>query len=156
ASGSRTPAGGGHATNVQARLERLAPGDPAGAVDPPHFPAVPRAGAAPHQDAQRRRCAPDRWHRAGRELQRHVRRPPRYRVGSLQAELLGSRGHGLAGAAPEGAGRRPSGGRGAVPGAAGGAILWRRIKDDTAFKAIVRAYNEWLIEEYCSVAPERL
>jgi predicted TIM-barrel fold metal-dependent hydrolase len=42
------------------------------------------------------------------------------------------------------------------PGQQAGPSLWRRIKDDVAFKAIVRAYNEWLIEEYCSVAPNRL
>lgn len=37
-----------------------------------------------------------------------------------------------------------------------GPNFWRGIKDDTAYKAVVRAYNDWLGEEYCSVAPDRL
>ena len=34
--------------------------------------------------------------------------------------------------------------------------LWRAIKDDNAYKAIVHAYNEWLADEYCSYEPDRL
>ncbi len=34
--------------------------------------------------------------------------------------------------------------------------MWRHIKDDAAFKAVVRGYNDWLAEEYCAVAPDRL
>jgi len=37
-----------------------------------------------------------------------------------------------------------------------GPNFWRGIKDDRAYKAVVRAYNDWLGEEYCSVAPDRL
>jgi predicted TIM-barrel fold metal-dependent hydrolase len=42
------------------------------------------------------------------------------------------------------------------PSETAGPGLWRRIKDDEAYTAIVRAYNDWLAEEYCSVAPDRL
>jgi uncharacterized protein len=42
------------------------------------------------------------------------------------------------------------------PAQQAGPALWRRLKDDAAFLAMVRAYNEWLIEEYCAVAPDRL
>jgi predicted TIM-barrel fold metal-dependent hydrolase len=34
--------------------------------------------------------------------------------------------------------------------------FWRGIRSDAAYKAVVRAYNDWLAEEYCSFAPERL
>jgi predicted TIM-barrel fold metal-dependent hydrolase len=37
-----------------------------------------------------------------------------------------------------------------------GPRLWRNIKDDDAYKAAIRAYNDWLAEEYCPVAPDRL
>ncbi len=42
------------------------------------------------------------------------------------------------------------------PSQQGGPKLWRRIKDDAAYKAVVRAYNGWLAEEYCAVNPDRL
>jgi predicted TIM-barrel fold metal-dependent hydrolase len=42
------------------------------------------------------------------------------------------------------------------PAQVGGPWLWRNIPDDDAYKAIVRAYNDWLAEEYCAVAPDRL
>jgi predicted TIM-barrel fold metal-dependent hydrolase len=42
------------------------------------------------------------------------------------------------------------------PSQQGGPKFWRLIKDDDAYKAVVRAYNSWLAEEYCSVAPDRL
>ena len=42
------------------------------------------------------------------------------------------------------------------PNQAGGPRLWRRIEDDDAYKAMLRAYNDWLAEDYCSVAPDRL
>lgn len=32
----------------------------------------------------------------------------------------------------------------------------RRIEDNTGYRAIVRAYNSWLAEEYCAAAPDRL
>jgi uncharacterized protein len=35
-------------------------------------------------------------------------------------------------------------------------FMWRSIKDDEAYLAIVRAYNEFLAEDYCAVAPDRL
>jgi uncharacterized protein len=34
--------------------------------------------------------------------------------------------------------------------------FWRGIKDDDAYRAVVRAYNEFLGEEYCAFAPDRL
>lgn len=37
-----------------------------------------------------------------------------------------------------------------------GPSFWRGIRNDEAHKAVVRAYNDWLAEEYCSFAPERL
>ncbi len=38
-----------------------------------------------------------------------------------------------------------------------GPNLWRGgIKDDEAYTDIVRAYNDWLAEEYCAYAPDRL
>jgi predicted TIM-barrel fold metal-dependent hydrolase len=42
------------------------------------------------------------------------------------------------------------------PSQQGGPKLWRRIQDDDAYKAVVRAYNSWLAEEYCAVNPDRL
>jgi predicted TIM-barrel fold metal-dependent hydrolase len=42
------------------------------------------------------------------------------------------------------------------PNMAAGPGLWRNMKDDAAYKAAVRAYNDWLAEEYCPVAPDRL
>jgi predicted TIM-barrel fold metal-dependent hydrolase len=34
--------------------------------------------------------------------------------------------------------------------------FWRGIRNDDAYKAVLRAYNDWLAEEYCSFAPHRL
>ncbi len=34
--------------------------------------------------------------------------------------------------------------------------FWRGIRNDDAYKSVVRAYNDWLAEEYCSFSPERL
>ena len=42
------------------------------------------------------------------------------------------------------------------PNMQAGPVFWRNIKDDDAYKATVRAYNDWLGEEYCSVDRERL
>ena len=42
------------------------------------------------------------------------------------------------------------------PSQQGGPKFWRRIEDDEAYKAVVRAYNSWLVEEYCAVNPDRL
>ena len=42
------------------------------------------------------------------------------------------------------------------PSQQGGPKFWRRIEDDNAYKAIVRAYNSWLTEEYCATNPDRL
>ena len=36
------------------------------------------------------------------------------------------------------------------------AEFWRGISDDDAYKAMIRAYNEWLAEEYCAYNPHRL
>ncbi|MSQ28327.1 MAG: amidohydrolase [Dehalococcoidia bacterium] len=38
----------------------------------------------------------------------------------------------------------------------GGPNLWRNIKDDAPYKAVVRGYNDWLAEEYCAYDRERL
>ena len=35
-------------------------------------------------------------------------------------------------------------------------MFWRGISDDEAYKAVIRAYNEWLAEEYCAYSPHRL
>jgi len=42
------------------------------------------------------------------------------------------------------------------PSQQGGPKFWRRIEDNGAYKAIVRAYNSWLAEEYCATNPHRL
>jgi len=42
------------------------------------------------------------------------------------------------------------------PSQQGGPKIWRRVDDDNAYKAIVRAYNSWLAEEYCATEPQRL
>jgi predicted TIM-barrel fold metal-dependent hydrolase len=42
------------------------------------------------------------------------------------------------------------------PSQQGGPKFWRRIEDDAAYKAVVRAYNGWLADSYCSVDPNRL
>ena len=35
-------------------------------------------------------------------------------------------------------------------------MFWRGIADDEAYKAMIRAYNQWLAEEYCAYSPNRL
>jgi predicted TIM-barrel fold metal-dependent hydrolase len=42
------------------------------------------------------------------------------------------------------------------PGQQTGPRLWRSISDDDAYLAVVRAWNSWLAEDYCSVNPDRL
>ena len=37
-----------------------------------------------------------------------------------------------------------------------GPVLWRSISHDEVYKAVIRGYNDWLAEEYCSAAPDRL
>ena len=37
-----------------------------------------------------------------------------------------------------------------------GPRLWRSMADDEAYRAAVRAYNDWLGEEYCTVSRDRL
>lgn len=37
-----------------------------------------------------------------------------------------------------------------------GPRLWRTMKDDDAYRAAVRAYNDWLGEEYCAASRDRL
>ncbi len=34
--------------------------------------------------------------------------------------------------------------------------FWRGIGNNEAYKSVVRAYNDWLAEEYCAFSPERL
>lgn len=41
-------------------------------------------------------------------------------------------------------------------GQASGPNFWRSIRDDNAYKACVRAYNDFLAEDYCSANPDRL
>ena len=42
------------------------------------------------------------------------------------------------------------------PNMQAGPGLWRNIADDAAYLAAIRAYNDWLGEEYCAVSPTRL
>jgi len=42
------------------------------------------------------------------------------------------------------------------PGQQAGPRLWRAIADDDAYRAVVRAYNDWLADDYCSVDRDRL
>ena len=42
------------------------------------------------------------------------------------------------------------------PAMVAGPALWRNISHDDPYKAMIRAYNDWLAEEYCPVAPDRL
>jgi predicted TIM-barrel fold metal-dependent hydrolase len=42
------------------------------------------------------------------------------------------------------------------PNMQAGPGLWRNITDDAAYAAAIRAYNDWLGEEYCAVNPNRL
>ena len=42
------------------------------------------------------------------------------------------------------------------PSQQGGPKFWRRIENNDAYKATVRAYNSWLAEEYCAVDRDRL
>lgn len=37
-----------------------------------------------------------------------------------------------------------------------GPAYWRGIQNDDVFKSVVRAYNDWLAEDYCSYQPKRL
>ena len=37
-----------------------------------------------------------------------------------------------------------------------GPRLWRTMSDDDAYRAAVRAYNDWLGEEYCAISRDRL
>jgi predicted TIM-barrel fold metal-dependent hydrolase len=38
----------------------------------------------------------------------------------------------------------------------GGSNFWRGIANDESYRAVVRAYNEFLAEEYCAASPDRL
>lgn len=38
----------------------------------------------------------------------------------------------------------------------GNFMFWRGIADNAAYRAVIHAYNEFLAEEYCAVAPDRL
>jgi len=37
-----------------------------------------------------------------------------------------------------------------------GPVFWRNIAHDEVYKAVIRGYNDWLGEEYCAVARDRL
>ena len=39
---------------------------------------------------------------------------------------------------------------------AGNYLFWRGIRNDKAYASVVHAYNEFLVEEYCAAAPDRL
>lgn len=42
------------------------------------------------------------------------------------------------------------------PGVGGVINMTRGIRNDDAYHALIRTYNRWLVEEYCSADPERL
>jgi predicted TIM-barrel fold metal-dependent hydrolase len=42
------------------------------------------------------------------------------------------------------------------PAMVAGPVFWRNISHDVVYKAVIRAYNDWLAEEYCAVAADRL
>src|SRR5260370_8713515 len=42
------------------------------------------------------------------------------------------------------------------PAMVAGPVFWRNISHDDVYKAIIRAYNDWLAAEYCPVPPYRL
>ena len=42
------------------------------------------------------------------------------------------------------------------PAMVAGPVLWRNIADDEVYRAVIRGYNDWLGEEYCSVDRDRL
>jgi uncharacterized protein len=42
------------------------------------------------------------------------------------------------------------------PAMVAGPAFWRNISHDEVYKSVIRAYNDWLAEEYCAVAPDRL
>src|SRR5579863_1216625 len=42
------------------------------------------------------------------------------------------------------------------PAMLAGPVIWRKIKDDEVYRAVIRAYNDWLAQDYCAVAPDRL
>jgi predicted TIM-barrel fold metal-dependent hydrolase len=42
------------------------------------------------------------------------------------------------------------------PAMVAGPVFWRNIAHDEVYKAVIRAYNDWLAEEYCAFAPDRL
>ena len=65
-------------------------------------------------------------------------------------------GTGSARAARPGAGRGRHGRRGPVRGDGRGAGVLAQHRHDEVYKAVIRGYNDWLGEEYCAVAPDRL
>src|SRR5690349_20454623 len=38
------------------------------------------------------------------------------------------------------------------PAMLAGPVIWRTIKDDNLYRAVIRGYNDWLAQEYCPVA----
>jgi predicted TIM-barrel fold metal-dependent hydrolase len=42
------------------------------------------------------------------------------------------------------------------PAQVAGPNMWRRIENPDAYRAVVRAYNDWLALDYCAYAPDRL
>lgn len=42
------------------------------------------------------------------------------------------------------------------PAQVNGPKLWRKISNNDAYKSVVRAYNDWLAQDYCATAPDRL
>jgi predicted TIM-barrel fold metal-dependent hydrolase len=42
------------------------------------------------------------------------------------------------------------------PAMVAGPVFWRNIGHDDVYRAVIRAYNDWLGEEYCAVARDRL
>jgi uncharacterized protein len=42
------------------------------------------------------------------------------------------------------------------PAMVAGPVFWRNIAHDAVYRAVIRGYNDWLAEEYCALAPDRL
>src|SRR5256885_6422132 len=42
------------------------------------------------------------------------------------------------------------------PAMVAGPVFWRNIAHDDPYKAVIRAYNDWLADEHCADAPDRL
>ncbi len=119
----------------------------------PRMPArLSRQGAADDQAAGRRRRAPRRGAGAlSRALPRSAGRANQRDVAAVRRD---GRRHRRASARPS-SGSREQDQDGLLaevlfPNMQVGPRLWRTMTDDDAYRAAVRAYNDWLGEEYCA------